>query len=69
MSESLSEHTSFKLGSVLNVIKIELELIPDADTYLFFEKVMKGGVSYISKRYSKTNNKYLKFYDPKQELR
>ena len=54
---------------MLNVIKIELEFIPDADTYLFFEKVMKGGVSYISKRYSKTNNKYLKFYDPKQELK
>ena len=28
---------------------------------------MKYGVSYISKRYSKTNNEYLKSYDPKQE--
>ena len=28
---------------------------------------MKGGVSYISNRYSKVNNKYLKSYDPKQE--
>ena len=26
-----------------------------------------GGFSYISKRYGKVNNKYLKSYDPKQE--
>ena len=32
-----------------------------------FEKGMKGGVFYISKRYSKANKKYLKSYDPKQE--
>ena len=28
---------------------------------------MRGSVSYISKRYSETNNKYLKSYDQKQE--
>ena len=37
--------------------------------YLFFEEGMRGGVSYISKRYSQTNNKYLKSYDLKQESR
>ena len=28
---------------------------------------MRGGVSYIFERYSIANNKYLKYYDPKQE--
>ena len=31
------------------------------------KKVTRGGVSYISNRYSKTNNKYLNSYDPTQE--
>ena len=34
---------------------------------IFFEKGRRGGISYISYRYSKANNKYLKSYDPKQE--
>ena len=53
--------------AMLNMTKIGLELISDADIYSFFEKDMRGGVSYISKRYSKTNNNYLTFYDPKQQ--
>ena len=47
--------------------KVELELIPDADLNIFFEKDARGGVSYISNRYSKAKNKYLKSYDPKQK--
>ena len=35
--------------------------------YIFFEKVTRGGISYISNRSSKDNNKYLESYDPKQE--
>ena len=34
---------------------------------MFLEKGMRGKVFYISKRYSKASNKYLKSYDPKQE--
>ena len=51
----------------LNITKVGLEPIADFDMYLFFEKGIRGGVSYISKKYSKANNKYLKPYDPKQE--
>ena len=49
--------------------KAELELTPYPNMYIFFEKGTRVGVSYISKRYIKANNKYLKFYDSKQELK
>ena len=51
----------------LNMTKPEIKLILDPDMYILFEKVTRGGVSYISNRYSKANNKYLKSYDQKQE--
>ena len=53
--------------AVLKVAKIKIELIPDRNMYVFFEKGIRGGISYISNRYRKANNKYLKSYDPKQE--
>ena len=40
----------------------ELELISDIDMHLFIEKGMREGISYIAKRYSKKNNKYMKSY-------
>ena len=52
---------------MLKMTKFNLELIPDSDSYLLFQKGMKWGVSYISNRYSKVNGKYLKSYDPNQE--
>ena len=47
---------------MLNITKVELELISDADVYLIFEKVMGGGVS---QKYSKAKN-IVKSYDPNQ---
>ena len=50
---------------LLNMTKDKL--ISDLDIYIFFEKGMRGVVSYISNWYSKANNKSLKSYHPKQE--
>ena len=52
---------------MLSTTKVELELIPDPNMFIFFEKSMRDEVSCISDRYSKANNKYLKSFDPKQE--
>ena len=38
----------------------------DIDIYLFIEKILTGGISYIAKRYAKANKKYMKNYDPKK---
>ena len=39
---------------MLKITGIELEKINEIDMYLFLEKGMRGGISYISKRYSKS---------------
>ena len=44
-------------GEMLNMTKVKLELISDPDMYIFFEKGMRGGVCYISNRYSKAKIK------------
>ena len=66
-----SSHYFSALGlnwaAMLKMVNIKLELISDSDMYVFFQKGTRGAVSYISNRYSKVNNKYLKSYDPKQE--
>ena len=48
-------------NATLNTKNVELKLISDTGMCLVFEKGMRGGVSYISKRYSKANNKFKNF--------
>ena len=48
---------------MLKITKVELEKISNADMHLFIEKGMRGGISYVTKRYSKAYNKYCPDYD------
>ena len=51
---------------MLKVAGMRLEEIMDIDIYLFIEKGLRGGISYIAKRYAKASNKYIKDYDLKK---
>ena len=52
--------------AMLKMTGVKLEKISDIDKYLFIEKGLRGGISYIAKRYAKANNKYMNDYDPKK---
>ena len=53
--------------AMLKMTGIELEKISDIDKYLFIEKGLRGGISYIAKRYAKANNKYMSDYNPNKQ--
>lgn len=57
---------ALRQNSMLCMTKVELDHILHVDIYLFFEKGMRGGGFYISKKYIKANNKYLISYDSKK---
>ena len=45
---------------------VRLKKIVDIDMYLLIKKFLRGGISFIAKRYAKANNKYMKDYDPEK---
>ena len=45
--------------AALKVTKVKLELLSDTDMLLIVEKGTRGGISMISNRYGKSNNKYM----------
>ena len=50
--------------AMLKMTGVTLEKINDPDKYMFFEQGMRGGVSYINKRYSETSkNKHILYLD------
>ena len=52
--------------AMLKMTGVKLEKISDINKYLFIEKGLRGGISYIAKIYAKANNKYTENYDPKK---
>ena len=50
-------------NAMLKMTGIELEKISDVDQYLFVDKGLRGRISFIAKKNSKSNNEYSPDYD------
>lgn len=50
--------------AALKMSKISLELLTSPDMYNFFELGCRGGISMITQKHARANNKYVEGYDP-----
>ena len=58
-------YPGLSLDVMLKMTGVKLEKIVHIDIYLFIEKGLRGGISFIARRYATANNKYMKDYDLK----
>ena len=52
--------------TMLKMTGVKLKKKSDIGKYLSIEKGLRGGISFIAKRYAKANNKYMTDYDSKK---
>ena len=57
----------YSWDAMLKTTKVDIPLLTDKAMYEFFEKGVRGGVSTVTGRYAKANNKYMAEYDPSKE--
>ena len=50
----------------LKITGVKLRTLRDKEMHMFLERRTRGGISTITDRYARANNKYLKDYDPEQ---
>ena len=53
--------------AMLQMTKVNLDLISEIEMQFLIEKGMRGGISYIAHRHAKANNKYMKNYQEGEE--
>lgn len=51
---------SYSFACMMNYTKVQLELLTDPDMYLMIENAKRGGISSITRKFSKANNPFLK---------